>query len=434
MSFKEFAILRQCAQAVANVIGRHVPSHSGFAGNELADLSTKFAGKHPEHDDLVARPRWPSLLMKHAFAEWSWLALSGQSDLPALGAFESEDSGDGASVRPLTEARVRLHLCSFNVLSLRESDALPQGLAVIGKRALLKQQFLHLQLHAGAFQETRTKGDCLQPDSDFIMLHSSCDQHGCFGCALWLSKRLPVVSSGQRRACFTKEICTVLISEPRLLIVQVDLPGLPLTLVSAHAPHEGHKTRNANEFWQKVGAAVATRPSGSQLVVLTDSNGHLGSATSDALGTAGAECENVAGVAFHTFLVESGLCVPSTFQDLHAGGHSTWKIGSASSHRLDYIAVPQDWLIGKLASRVWYDFDHVHDVDDHQPVLLACELLRHNAARTHVPVAFKAPRPQPDTDPGQLQCFLHAVATLPSVGWHVDVDMHYASFVRSVLV
>ena len=445
------AVLRQCAQAVCTVIGRHVPSHSGFAGNELADVLAKLANRLREPEELVSRPYWPSLVTKHALSSWAWLALSNQSDLPALGAFESEARRlfQEAAVRPFTfyvserEQRiegdsgpdtigVQLRLCSLNVLSLREYDNLPQGLAVVGKRALLKQQFLRQQLHVVALQETRIQGDSLLPDADFVMLHSSCSSQGCFGCAIWLSKTLPVVVTTQKVHYFTKEVCTVLAADPRLLIVQVDLPGFAVTFVSAHAPYDGHKSQCAGDFWRSVGDVVSSRPSGAQLVVLADSNGHLGSISSPSVGTAGAESENQSGAAFHAFLLEFGLCLPSTYEEIHHGQHFTWRAGSPSGHRLDYVAVPEEWFVGQLASSVWTDFDHLHDVDDHQPVLLFCELVRRSTQRC-ARVAARAPRPRADTDPGQLQCFDYALGTLPLIDWHVDVDMHYAAFAKSTL-
>ena len=73
---RRLAVLRQCAQAVCTVIGRHVPSHSGFAGNELADVLAKFASRHPDSVEITSRPHWPSLVTAHGLAEWAWLAIS----------------------------------------------------------------------------------------------------------------------------------------------------------------------------------------------------------------------------------------------------------------------------------------------------------------------------------------------------------------------
>ena len=448
---RSVAILRQCAQMVCTVIGRHVPSHSGFAGNELADVLAKFAGRNREAADFVPKPTWPGLVIKHELAEWAWIAASDHSDLPALGAFEVEAkrlfaeaanrpftffAADGGHREGQTEdaqtVGIQLKLCTLNALSLREYDNLPQGLAVVGKRALLKQQFLQRQLHVVALQETRVQGDCIQPDADFIMLHSSCDSQGCFGCALWLSKALPVVHARHQAHYFTAAACTVLVAEPRLLVVQVDVPSFSVTYVSAHAPYDGHKTQHAAEFWSKVRNVVQDRPSGAQLVILTDSNGHIGSVSSGAVGTAGAESENQAGAAFHEFLVGLGLCLPSTFEDMHSGGHFTWRASSPFGHRLDYIAVPEEWTVGSLTSVVWYDFDHLHDADDHQPVILSCDLM-HRAAATRTHVGPKAPRPRQDTDPGQLPCFQYVFENLPKVDWRIDVDVHYAAFAKSTL-
>ena len=94
--------------------------------------------------------------------------------------------------------------------------------------------------------------------------------------------------------------------------------------------------------------------------------------------------------------------------------------------------MPDTWAAGELSSEVWYDFDHLHDVDDHQPVLLYCELVRRSAFRGNN-ASVRAPRPRPDTDPGQLQCFQHAIETTPRIDWQVDVDMHYSAFVRSTI-
>ena len=241
------AILRQCAQAVASVVGRHVRSHSGVPGNELADILAGYAGRAPSREVDVCLPLWPAQLVQHDLCRWAWLGFSNSADLPALHSLESEAnrlfrqeavrpySFYGQTAAPESDpvcSFISLRLCTLNALSIKEDDELPQGLAVFGKRALLKQQLLGKMLHVVAIQETRTAENCVQPDADYIMLHSSCADGGCFGCALWLSKTFPVCVQGGDQVFFTLDACTVVAAGPRYIVAQADLPGCPITLHS----------------------------------------------------------------------------------------------------------------------------------------------------------------------------------------------------------
>ena len=117
---------------------------------------------------------------------------------------------------------------------------------------------------------------------------------------------------------------------------------------------------------------------------------------------------------------------------LHTGCHHTWRSNSETGHRLDCIAIPVEWTVGSVSSQVWTCFEHVHAVDDRQPVLLQCQLTS-RFAPWRPSVKRKTFRPGSDTDPDQLQCFRYLAAALPPVDWFLGVDSHYALFVQSTL-
>ena len=72
---------------------------------------------------------------------------------------------------------------------------------------------------------------------------------------------------------------------------------------------------------------------------MLDANARVGSIESPAIGTAGAEIENIAGQHFHQWLHDSALFFPQTFEAFHQGDHFTWTHSSGSTSKLDFVAV-----------------------------------------------------------------------------------------------
>lgn len=72
---------------------------------------------------------------------------------------------------------------------------------------------------------------------------------------------------------------------------------------------------------------------------MLDANARVGSIESLAIGTAGAEIENIAGQHFHQWLHDSALFFPQTFEAFHQGDHFTWAHSPGSTSRLDFVAV-----------------------------------------------------------------------------------------------
>ena len=329
--------LRLCLAAQATVAHRHVRAHTGILGNEIVDVLAKEAARQAESVFERCLPRWPARLARHALHPWAWMCLDNTGDLPALFALPSEASrlqsqmptlasppGNGASPLRLTGSlEVRLCLITYNILTLlcpgtyrSVSDSSPAaGMRMYGKRDLLKQQLDESGAHFVALQETRVAGSQELPDADYFMLHSSCTASGQFGMAVWLHKRRAFHWVNGRPAGLDRQHLTVLVAEPRLLIVQVACPAFKCILVAAHAPHTlpNGDGEEAQVFWSHVSTALRKVPASIAVVVLA--------IESSAVGSVGADPENASGTAFHYFLQEHDLSAANTFQQCHVGAH-----------------------------------------------------------------------------------------------------------------
>ncbi|CAE7234196.1 unnamed protein product, partial [Symbiodinium necroappetens] len=414
-SLPEFvALLRQALSARLPVGHCHVKGHSGSLPNELADQLAKHARRHPE--DIYDRclPEWPSQWAAHPLRRWGWMAHHSSAQLPYLPAMEAEACRLQERVRTevtpptagLKEINLRaiqvyydLTFVSLNVLSMFTSDApkgrknrVPQaGLLVSGKKDLLREQFLRHKVWVAGLQETRLPTGAVLPDKDFYILNSAATDAGSYGCSLWLSLSIPYAHDGSRPLRLERSHVVVTSLSPRHIQVQIE--------------------------------ELATRPAHSVHIVLTDSNSHVGSVQTDAVGCLDPEDENEAGELFHGFLLHNQLFAPSTFSTFHSGQSWTWIAarGDDARYRLDFVCVPQEWATFELKSKVWTDFEALQARDDHYPVVLTAVFGRLAPANKYTVHARVAQRPPRDLQWQQVQHFSVALGASGAPGWDVPV-------------
>ena len=304
---------------------------------------------------------------------------------------------------------------------------MPQtGLLVSGKKDLLRDQFLHHKVWAAGLQETRLPTGAVLPDKDFYILNSAATDAGSYGCSLWLNLSLPYAYDGPRPLRLERSHVVVTSLSPRHIQVQVDAPRLSLTILVAHCPRFLEDGCAARDFWASRTRDLATRPAHSAHVVLTDSNSHVGSVQTDAVGSLDPEAENEAGELFHEFLLRNQLFAPSTFTAFHSGQSWTWIAarGDDARYRLDFVCVPQEWAAFELASKVWIDFEALQARDDHYPVVLKAAFGRFAPATRYTVHARVAQRPPRNLPWQQVQNFSVALGASGTPGWDVPVDAH----------
>ncbi|CAE7244695.1 unnamed protein product [Symbiodinium sp. CCMP2592] len=359
-------------------------------------------GAKPEHGTLTcgswAFSVWAQIpqghcLVGHAMAltqAWLWLAGRHSPNVPTLFSLESVTATEVGE--PLVQA---ISFLSYNVLTL---------------------------------METRISSTEVLPDADYWMIHSAASADGHHGVALWISRNVPYAVCGIKKWFFAKDHCTVTGYSPRHLIVQLNAPHLCWTVLVCHGPSEPPAASGtAAAFWNMCRRDLAKKPKHSELIVLADANAHLGSNCSASVGSVAPEIETASGTAFHEFLAEHELFLPATFPSVHAGPSHTWVTVSGTSHRLDYIAVPQQWPLDSVSSTVHYQFESLQLSVDHYPVQLTCSLTGRSPDADFSTFRRKAVRPVASRPNTGYLCALATFTHSADMQWDAQVDDHFAA-------
>ena len=441
-------ILRQCAQRRVDLTGKYVPGHAGHLGNELSDCFARYARSYILPLEERVLPIWPAKLAAHPLATWAWLCAPAD-DMPTLFAFESTAGylqvappiprpPPVAGLLPATAqedtTRLALICMTYNVLTLFDGQhasskrsAQPTGLRLTGKRHLITEQCEAHGIHLLGLQETRLQETATLPDAKYILLHAAADERGHFGCALWLSKTIPYAWRGSDPLYFQDDHCTVAAFSPRHILVSVDAPAFACTVLVAHAPSDPSGNHGlATAFWKERTAELQRLPPHRDVILLVDANGRIGDHHSPAVGPSGAEPENPGGSALHDFVLQHSLCLPSTQEGTHEGEQWTWSSPTGVRHRIDYVAVPQDWMDFQLESWVWYSFEALQKRCDHVPVVLSSKFQQRPTRTENTAFRRRACRPNDLDSQLDREAFERELAAHPLPCWSVDVDTHFS--------
>ena len=455
-SIVELAVsLRQRATVWFGLQHAHVLGHSGVLGNELCDQLSKRARRHVEspYDRLL--PEWPSKLLAHPLRDWAWMAHLSSPQLPSLAALETEahrlqqvipePAAPSFGVQQVHEPEVDqvfdFTVASYNVLTLfdpgtvkgRKTRAGAFGMQIAGKRALLKKQMLACGIWALGLQETRLPTDAVLPDSDLLMLNAAADGSGSYGCSLWLNLSQSFARVGGRQRFVSRDQVVVTGFSPRHLQVQICTPWCQLTILVAHGPHAGcSDCSHVEAFWRDRAQALHRRPEGSELLLLVDANGRVGTVATSAVGPHAAEAENPVGAIFHEFLLQVECCLPSTYPDFHLGSSWTWATSDTqpdTRRRIDFVGAPTSWKQFALSSWVWEQIETMQLRVDHRPVCLQARFGRRAPAATYYHAHRRPCRPVSRPDATQARQFISTLASQASIPWTAGPDAHFAALV-----
>eukprot|EP00435_Cladocopium_sp_Y103_P070824 s267_g36.t1 len=373
---------------------QHVKAHNQHPWNEFVDQLAKHASRA---GDLVADCQpWISWIHDDSLLvaiQWIWFleqAAAMPFDLPPFTghvldhqvlpptSFRANSTNAPDNVPKYQTYQIDVQCATFNVLTL----------AGLSRQRLLQQQAHDAGCHIVALQETRhrhlqDKGNALY----HIIGHAATPQ-GHDGVQLWVTKQRPLYRDGP---LVKLRHLYIVDSSPTHLILKLQMPEWRCLLVTGRAPHSGHDGHVLADFWRHV-SAIRSYERDMPVIFLGDTNAHLGSHLSEAVGDLDASVENAAGQYFHDWVLEHRLFAPSSFHEFHHGDVHRTFVSPDGEHqtRIDYVAVPQDISFQFLETWVDDAIDAILQRPDHFP--LVCHLRYEHSSAQHrrVPsAAFK---------------------------------------------
>ena len=345
---------------------RHVKSHTGILGNELADLVANAlrageleARRPPRHYATWMQGDPPRITRAFMLLDDSL-----RNDVPKLhgpilhyGPPELPTSGtkwlEGTRYLDLSEA-TRIKVVSYNANTLRHPGAV----------AMLREQCAAQKVNIIGIQETRTQEACTY-DTNYIR-YVGVAQKGHGGVELWVSTSIPTTKTEAGTDHFQRSDATVIHAEPELLIVALHLGGVPLLCIVGHAPHRGHSQEHIERWWNHLRTLARPHKGRGQFIVCIDALGHQ----EPFCGQHGEQTFDTAGRAMLDLMQDLDLFAPSTFANLHYGDTATWYSAKTTNQgrRNDYILLDLKLWKQCLDSRNNFYIDAGNQAIDHVAV------------------------------------------------------------------
>ena len=421
-----------------------VRAHKGNPYNELADTLAKWAaisggscGSIPfaTPHELATSKDAPHIWlqsMPDSFAATMPQAMDGflnvESSERNVKTEESPDKSPQISI-----GEIACQIVSFNAQSIREdkkNQKLHRRDAAITSR-------LDLQWHESeatiiGIQEARTPEGRFRSKHFEIFSSGADENQDCplFGCELWFHCQKPLVQFQSRKFFSADFKKTVIHKDPRRLVVKCSAEPISIVVASLHAPCLSQKTSlNQIKQWWNETCSLLKKVDDSVQIICVDANAPLGSETSNAVGSAGAETVNPQGHVVQDSLESMKWCVPSTFEECHEGSSATWRHPKGAWLRRDYIFVSNNIREWCQKSFVDSDFDSGKSHIDHLPVVLNIK----GFVQGSCPSRFAKIDPSKVADPACQRNFQQALSTLPMPSWDVDIDSHCRIWEKNVL-
>ncbi len=244
-------VLDRACRRFFYLTGGHIKSHADHPWNELSDSLCNHHRKNPNNLALPFGPILPSFVpyidlhvtMSHGNIYQQTLGSEYWLDpCKCWHAFDSEVFAeridDTHAVNPYPYGPLCALFVQYNVQSLANSK----------QRDTLRVLHLKHEVFCGCYQEARRSKACYYEDSDFVYCGSAA-QNGNYACEIWLNKSIVLARSGDSKVRVSLHNVSIIVSEPRILAIIVDVGPYQFAVIGAHAPYG--VSEYTSKWWNK---------------------------------------------------------------------------------------------------------------------------------------------------------------------------------------
>ena len=299
------------------------------------------------------------------------------------------------------------------------------------KLHFLEKQLVAQGVNVVFMQEMKGKEGLIKSNG---FLRYETESQGAWGCAVWLSKSVPLASDGEEDLLVCEQDVTVVICEPRLLLLRIQTPASAFYMASLHRPAQSRPCEERASFERALGNMLELT-SGQPCIIGIDANGRVPAEEGFITGELRCGDPDQAGVDLVCLLRATQMWIPSTFACCHHGPSETWTHPSGKRSRIDFFLLSCHF--GATATSTWaaLELDLLNRNDDHDAVGLQTSMVQEcqgarpsqlNRTRGYDPRKLRQPEALDMVD------YWIEVFNLKSIPWELDVNLH-AQIVQDAL-
>ena len=202
----------------------------------------------------------------------------------------------------------------------------------------------------GTFPETRHTNTGVVTKHVFVIATSACKLNGSGGCAILFNLKRPVTTINGLPACLTEDDISIIVAQPRRLVVSVTSPAMQCIVVCLHCLDTSYPEDERREWWSTSISVLDAIVSSKDSVILNiDGNTRINRTES---GTAGDILDDPHSDQqdFLTDLCKHfKLTIANTYSHVVTPGSElgTWHSPSGKVVRCDYMCFSQDFHLKK---------------------------------------------------------------------------------------
>eukprot|EP00929_Paragymnodinium_shiwhaense_P036422 TRINITY_DN19527_c0_g1_i1.p1 TRINITY_DN19527_c0_g1~~TRINITY_DN19527_c0_g1_i1.p1 ORF type:complete len:1597 (+),score=273.28 TRINITY_DN19527_c0_g1_i1:336-5126(+) len=406
----EIAELAWSARMKRSIEIGHVSGHNGNAWNEAADAISRAARLSCWfHDETHKFPSLYSDIYEGRSASGTFAFLKDASEaavsqypvirnddgelqiqvtMPDVAApvekVAAKYEGEMAAIpKRLLKKKMTVGLkCgSVNFLSLRDKNGKKGelGLNETGRIACIQEQMHENGYNIVGGQETRMTRFSEINHKNYMGVYSAAEK-GALGCCLWIAKDIQLPGRDDDKGLsINRKAITVLLAQPRRLLISINCPGIHINACVLHAPTLPQSEAGNEEYrrwWDETAMLVAQHFEDEEILVMADTNAQLHSSDDWHIGDRIAHKPSPRDEAVAEFLQQRRLFAPSTFSQFHSGDDYTWQSpATGEEFRIDYVFASISWWEACIESKVDLETDVAMSRVDHKAVYATFELV-----------------------------------------------------------